>query len=141
MLGFSAGGNLTAVTCTNSDRRAYDPIDDVDKVSCRPDFAVLVYPAWLAQEDKPELVPEVPVNETTPPMFLAHAGDDPIKVDASVVMYQALKRAKVPAELHVYATGGHGFGMRPSAHPCSHWPERCAEWMKNQKLLEGSAKR
>ncbi len=136
MLGFSAGGNLTAVASTNWQQRAYEPIDDVDKVDCRPDFAVLVYPAWLAREDRPELVDEVPVDQTTPPMFLAHAGDDPIKVDASVVMYQALQRAKVPAELHVYATGGHGFGLRPSAHPCSHWPERCGEWMKNQKLLE-----
>ena len=135
MLGFSAGGNLTAVACTNSERRAYEPIDEVDKVSCRPDFAILIYPAWLAKEDKPELVAEVPVNEKTPPMFLAHAGDDPIKVDASVVMYQALKRAGVPADLHVYTTGGHGFGLRPSANPCSHWPERCAEWMRNQKLI------
>jgi acetyl esterase/lipase len=112
----------------------------VDKVSCRPDFAILIYPAWLAKEDKPELVPEVPVNDKTPPMFLAHAGDDPIKPDASVVMYQALKRAGVPAELHIYASGGHGFGLRPSANPCSHWPERCAEWMRNQKLIPAADK-
>ena len=73
-------------------------------------------------------------------MFLAHAGDDPIKADDSVVMYLALQRAKVSAELHVYAKGGHGFGMRASDDPCSHWPERCAEWMRSQKLLDRTAK-
>jgi acetyl esterase/lipase len=140
MLGFSAGGNLAAITSTGYDHRAYDAIDEADKISCRPDFAILIYPAWLSRETKDELVPEVVVTEKTPPMFLAHAGDDPIKVDASVVMYLALQRAKVPAELHVYAKGGHGFGMRASDDPCSHWPERCAEWMRSQKLLDRPAK-
>jgi acetyl esterase/lipase len=140
MLGFSAGGNLTAIACTNFDKRAYEPLDEVDQVSCRPDFAVLVYPAWLTQEGKDELVPELRVSKDTPPMFMAHAGDDPIKVDSSVLLYLALKRAGVPADLHVYAAGGHGFGLRPSEQPCSTWPQRCAEWMRSQKLLTPTAK-
>ncbi len=136
LLGFSAGGNLTAVASTHFDKRAYEAIDDADKLSCRPDFGVLIYPAWLENGDS--VVPEVPVTAQTPPMFLAHANDDPINAESSVMMYLALKRAKVPAELHLFAKGGHGFGLRKSDHPCSEWPQRCEEWMKSQGLLKSS---
>ncbi len=136
MLGFSAGGHLTAWASTNFDRRAYEPADAVDKVSCRPDFAVLVYPAYLVAKEKDELSPEVRVTKETPPMFLAHAGDDPFRPQNSVLTYLALKRVGVPAELHVYASGGHGFGLRPSDRPCSTWPQRCGEWLKDQGLLK-----
>lgn len=140
MLGFSAGGNLTALACTHYDHRTYEPADDVDKVSCRPDFGVLVYPAWLVEESKDhpdQLKPEFPVNDRTPQMFLVHAGDDGITAANSALMYLALKKAGVPAELHVYATGGHGFGLRPSDKPCSTWPQRCEAWMRSQGLLKG----
>jgi acetyl esterase/lipase len=136
MLGFSAGGHLTAWTATSFDHRAYEPVDDVDRVSCRPDFAVLVYPGYLVRDKKHELAEEIRVSDKTPPTFLAHAGDDPVSPENSIAMYLALKKAGVRAELHVYASGGHGFGLRPSDRPCSHWPERCGEWMKSQKLLE-----
>lgn len=135
MLGFSAGGHLTAWASTNFDRRAYEPADAVDKVSCRPDFAVLVYPAYLVKKDADELRPDIRVSKSTPQTFLAHAGDDPVDARNSVVLYLALKKAKVPAELHVYSSGGHGFGLRPSRRPCSTWPQRCAEWMKDRGLL------
>jgi acetyl esterase/lipase len=137
MLGFSAGGHLTAWAATNFDKRAYDPIDEVDKVSCRPDFAVLVYPGGVVVRDKDELAPEIRVTKTTPPCFFAHAGDDRVRPENSAVMYLALKKAGVPAELHVYASGGHGFGLRPSDKPCSTWPQRCAEWLKSQGFLKG----
>jgi acetyl esterase/lipase len=78
----------------------------------------------------------VRVRKEVPPMFFAHAGDDGVVAENSVVTYLALKKAGVPAELHVYASGGHGFGLRPSARPCSTWPQRCAEWMKAQGLLK-----
>jgi acetyl esterase/lipase len=104
-------------------------------VSCRPDFAVLVYPAYLQAKDKDELMPDIRVTAESPPTFFAHASNDGVKSDNSVIMYLALKRAGVPAELHVYATGGHGFGLRPSDQPCSTWPARCADWMRNQGLL------
>lgn len=136
MLGFSAGGNLTAKACTNYQESAYKPIDDADKESCRPDFGVLVYPAWLIDDKTGELSPAFPVDAHTPQMFLAHAGDDGISSLSSVGMYTALKKAKVPAELHVYATGGHGFGLRPTDKPCSTWPLNCGEWMKSQGLLK-----
>jgi len=136
MLGFSAGGHLTAAVSTNFDKRSYEPQDEIDKVSCRPDFTVLIYPAYLTLKDKADLAPEIRVSAETPPTFFAHAGNDPVKADNSIHMYLALKQAKVPAELHVYAAGGHGFGLRPSEQPCSTWPQRCAEWLKTQKLLQ-----
>jgi acetyl esterase/lipase len=133
MLGFSAGGHLTAWTATNYDRRSYEAADDVDKVSCRPDFTVLVYPAWLTKGN--DMAPDIRVSKQTPQTFLAHAANDPISVDSSVMMFQALRKAGVAAELHVYASGGHGFGLRVSRGPAATWPARCADWMKDRGLL------
>jgi len=140
ILGFSAGGHLTAATATNFDKRAYEASDDIDKISCRPDFAVLVYPAYLIVPDKDELAADIRVRKECPPMFFVHAGDDRVKADNSVLMYLALKRAGVPAELHIYASGGHGFGLRVSAEPCSTWPLRCADWLRTQGFLKASSK-
>jgi acetyl esterase/lipase len=136
MLGFSAGGHLTAWASTNYDKRVYEPIDDLDKVSCRPDFTVLIYPAYLTNKTKDALLPEIRVTKETPPTFFAHAWNDGVPAEGSILMYLALKKENVPADLHVYATGGHGFGLRPSDKPCSKWPERCGEWMKSQGLLK-----
>ncbi len=141
ILGFSAGGHLSAHTATNFDKRAYKPIDDVDQASCRPDFVVLVYPAYLtSKKDRTKLNPEIRVSDKTPPMFFAHAGNDPIAADNSIQLYLALKKAKVPAELHVYTQGGHGFGLRKSDLPCSTWPKSCEAWMRTQKLLGTKSK-
>lgn len=139
ILGFSAGGHLAASTSTNFDKRVYEEIDPTDRVSCRPDFAVLVYPAYLASKDT--LSADIRASDKTPPIFFAHAGDDRISAENSVALYLALKRAGVPAELHVYATGGHGFGLRPSDKACSKWPQRCEEWMRNQNLLAPAARK
>ncbi len=136
MLGFSAGGHLTAWTATNFDKRAYEPVDEIDKVSCRPDFAVLVYPAYLLGKDRRELAPDIRVTKDSPQMFLVHAANDPISADNSIIMDLFLRKAGVSAELHVYASGGHGFGLRPSAEPCSTWPQRCADWMRSRRLLK-----
>ncbi|MHB1424037.1 MAG: alpha/beta hydrolase [Gemmataceae bacterium] len=136
ILGFSAGGHLSAWAATQFDKRAYEPMDDVDKVDCRPDFAVLIYPGYLVEKDKDELNPNIRVRKECPPMFLAHASNDGVTSENSVRMYQALKRAGVPAELHLYATGGHGFGLRPSDKPCSTWPKSCEAWMRSQGLLK-----
>ena len=133
MLGFSAGGNLTAFACTNYDKRAYEAIDEIDRISCRPDFGVLLYPAWLVRKDTEELEPELRVDAKTPPMFLVHADNDGLSAANSAAMYLALKRAKVPTELHIYNTGGHGFGLRPTTQPCSTWPDRCEAWMKGRE--------
>ena len=140
ILGFSAGGHVSAVASTNFDKRSYATIDAVDQVSCRPDFAVLIYPAYLAIEGKLDLSPELTASEQTPPTFLAHASDDPVSADSSVAYYAALKKAKASAELHIYAVGGHGFGLRPSGDPCSTWPQRCEEWMRRQGFLASGSR-
>lgn len=141
VLGFSAGGHLAASVSTGFDRRAYEPVDAVDRSRCRPDFAVLVYPGGLLAPDEEALAPEIRVRKECPPMFLVHAGDDPVKAENSVLMYLALKRAGVPAELHVYTSGGHGFALRPGTLPCSAWPQRCADWLRTQGFLKSVSAR
>jgi len=133
ILGFSAGGHLSATAATNWDQRQYAAVDAADEVSCRPDFAVLVYPAYLVEADK--LSPEIRVTSDAPPTFFAHAGNDRIGPENSIALYLALKKAGVPAELHVYADGGHGFGLRDLKLPVSDWPQHCANWMKSRGLI------
>jgi acetyl esterase/lipase len=138
MLGFSAGGHLTAWTATNSDKRSYEAVDDADKQSCRPDFVVLVYPAYLIQKGKPDVLAEdIRPSKETPPTFFAHAYNDGISPENSIALFLALKRLGVPAELHVYSTGGHGFGLRPSPSASSTWPARCEDWLRAQGVLPG----
>lgn len=137
MIGFSAGGHLALATATSFEKRTYAPVDDLDKVSCRPDFAIAAYSGYLKAKDKDELSPGLRVPAGTPPVFLAHGGDDLISDPShSVVMYLALKRAGVPAELHVYATAAHDFGVRSSDHPCSTWTQACAKWLGHQGFLK-----
>ena len=137
IVGFSAGGHLAIATATNFEKRSYEPIDEVDNVSCRPDFAVLVYPGYLKAKDKDELAPGLRIPAGTPPVFLAHGGADIISPpEHSVLMYLALRRAGVPAELHVYANTAHDFGVRPSSHPCSAWTESCANWLRHMGFLK-----
>jgi len=139
MLGFSAGGHLTAHTTTNSDRRSYEAIDEVDKVSSRPDFMVLIYPAYLTTKAADALAPEIRVTKDTPPTFMIHASDDPISPENSAMLYLALKRAKVPAELHIYTSGGHGYGLRRTEQPVTSWPQRLEEWLGRQGILKPAA--
>ena len=137
MVGFSAGGHLAIAAATSFEKRTYEPIDEVDKISCRPDFAILAYPGYLKAKDKDELAPGLRIPAGTPPVFLAHGGDDIISPPQhSVLMYLALKQAGVPAELHVYATAAHDFGVRASDHPCSTWTEACANWLRHQGFLK-----
>lgn len=134
VLGFSAGGHLAASLATNFNRRAYDAKDAVDQENCRPDFAVLVYPAYLL--DGNQLSAGIPVSDKTPPMFIAAAWDDESFVRNSPHMWLALKQAGVQAELHLYESGGHGFGLRPTGKPSAEWPKRCAEWLNGRGLLK-----
>jgi acetyl esterase/lipase len=139
MMGFSAGGHLTAAAATNFDKRAYEPVDAADRESCRPDFAVMVYPGGVIARGSEQLAPEIRVSKETPPSFFAHAGNDRVAAENSIMMYLALHKAGVPAELHVYSTGGHGFGLRPSPNPVSTWPKRCEEWLRSQGILRPAA--
>ena len=132
VLGFSAGGHLSADISTHFDKRAYTPIDAADKQSCRPDFAVLLYPGHLWIDDRRfELNPNVPVTHNTPPTFIVQAENDPVdSVNNSLVYYIALKNAGVPAKMHLYAQGGHAFGLRHTQLPITAWPQLVETWLR-----------
>jgi acetyl esterase/lipase len=136
VLGFSAGGHLAAAISTHYDKRLYDPIDDADKLSCRPDFAVVIYPGYLALAEK-NFAPNADINPTadTPPTFIVQAEDDPVHVENAVVYFLALKNAKVPAELHIYAKGGHGYGLRRTELPVTTWPQAVETWLHTIGVL------
>ena len=137
MVGFSAGGHLAIATATSFEKRTYGPIDEVDKISCRPDFAIGAYSGYLKAKDKEQIAPGLRIPPGTPPIFLAHGGADIISPpEHSVLMYLALKKAGIPAELHIYATAAHDFGVRPSNHPCSTWTLACATWLRHQGFLK-----
>ena len=140
ILGFSAGGHLAAWTAASrGEKRTYEPVDAADQLSDRPDFTVLIYPAYLTVKGSDMLSPEVGVTSATPPTFLAMAGDDAITVDGSLAYVAALKKAKIPVELHIYDSGGHGFGMNPTGRPAAAWPDRLADWMRGRGLLKAAA--
>lgn len=132
IMGFSAGGHVAALASTRFDQPSYAPLDDADRLSCRPDFSLLIYPAYLtvADEQGERLAPEATVTAKTPPAFLMQTQDDSVKVESSVYYYLALKKAKVPGELHVYPTGGHGYGMRLEGVDAATWPQRAADWLR-----------
>jgi acetyl esterase/lipase len=136
VLGFSAGGHLAAALSTHFDKRLYDPIDAADELSCRPDFAVVVYPGYLALEEQGMAPnPEIHPTENTPPTFIVQAEDDPVHVENATNYFLALKNAKVPAELHVYAEGGHGYGLRRTELPVTTWPKTVETWLHTIKVL------
>jgi acetyl esterase/lipase len=142
IIGFSAGGHLAIATATSFEKRTYEPVDDIDKMSCRPDFAIPVYSGYLKAKDKAELAPGLHVPAGTPPVFLVHGGADLISdPEHSVLMYLALKRAGIPAELHIYAGAAHDFGVRPSDQPCSTWTQACALWLRHQGFLKPKTER
>lgn len=129
VLGFSAGAHLSAALSTHFDQRLYDRVDAADDQSCRPDFAVIVYPGYLAlSEQNMAANPEIHVTSQTPPSFIVQAEDDPVHVENSTVYFLLLKNAKVPAELHLYAEGGHGYGLRPTELPVTRWPKLVEQW-------------
>jgi acetyl esterase/lipase len=137
MVGFSAGGHLAVATAAGFEKRTYEPVDDIDKTSCRPDFAIGVYSGYFKEE---LAAGRLRVPAKTPPIFLAHGGEDFISSpEHSVVMYQSLKRAGVSAELHIYAGAAHDFGVRPVANPCSTWTHSCIAWLRGQKLLKAAS--
>jgi acetyl esterase/lipase len=136
VLGFSAGGHLAAAISTHYEKRLYDPIDAADTLSCRPDFAVIVYPSYLALADK-NFAPNPDINPTanTPPTFIVQAEDDPVHVENATVYFLQLKNAKVPAELHIYSKGGHGYGLRRTELPVTTWPQSVETWLHTIAIL------
>ena len=130
VLGFSAGGHLAAALSTHFDQRLYPVVDAADQLSCRPDFAIIIYPGYLSIAEKDfAFNPDIPVTASVPPTFLVQAEDDPVHVENVLYYFLALKKAGVPAELHVYTKGGHGYGLRPTSSPVTLWPELAAKWL------------
>jgi len=155
LMGFSAGGHLTATAGTHFDAGKTDAADAIDRASCRPDFLVLGYAvisftqyvhkgsltALLGDKPDPKLVEnlsnELQVTAQTPPTFLFHTNaDTTVPAENSVMFYMALRKAGVPAEMHIYEHGAHGAGLAPTDEALSSWPARLADWMRGRGLLK-----
>ena len=132
VLGFSAGGHLVAAMSTHFKQRLYPAVDAADKESCRPDFAVAIYPGHLSlAASSLGLNPDIHVTRQTPPTFLLQAEDDPVdRVEHSLAYYAALKKAGAPVEMHLYAQGGHAFGLRRTKLPITGWPQLVETWLR-----------
>lgn len=141
MIGFSAGGHLVGAAATNFSQRAYEPSDEVDQVSCRPDFGVMAYSGYFVLDDKQQLSSTVKLVTDAPPLFFVHAADDAVSaVENSLVFHLRLQQAGIKSETHIFATGGHGFGVRRDGGPCAGWTTNCADWLRSQGMLaSGSA--
>jgi acetyl esterase/lipase len=136
VLGFSAGAYLSAAISNIYDKRVYDPMDAADQLSCKPDFSVVIYPGYLSLAEQNFIAnPAIQPTASTPPTFILQAEDDPVHVENAVTYFMALKNARVPAELHIYAQGGHGYGLRPRDLPIMGWPKLVETWLHTIKVL------
>ncbi len=136
IMGFSAGAHLSATLSTNYAPRTYQPVDAADKTNCRPDFVMLIYPAYLTvKAENDRVADELHVSNNTPPTLLIQTEDDPIRVESSLFYYLALKNAHVPAEMHLYATGGHGYGMRSTGSGIAKWPALAENWLHTYGII------
>ena len=135
VLGFSAGGQVAAVLHTAEGKAAYESLDSIDEHSCQPDFSLLVYP-WRVYDAKTKaLLPQIRFTKKTPPAFIVHTHDDASTSLGSVLIYAGLKRNGVPAELHIFQNGGHGYGMRSvPGSDIGTWPARATDWLKRRGL-------
>ncbi len=132
VIGFSAGGYMVANISTHFKQRAYTPVDAADKESCRPDFAIALYPGHLPVKNTFVLTPTIHFTNETPPTFLLQAENDPIDtVDNSLLYYISLKNAGVPVEMHLYTNGGHAFGLRRTHFEITTWPTLVERWLKS----------
>lgn len=134
VLGFSAGGHLAAML-SNHPERTYDKIDSADALNCQPNFTALIYPGYLTTEsDRTKLAPELIITRETPQAFILITGDDPVHAENALVYAAALQKEKVPYALHIYPTGGHGYGLRKTREAVTTWPERFEEWFIGRGL-------
>jgi acetyl esterase/lipase len=135
VLGFSAGGVTAALAAIQKGQRLYEPSDESDETSCVANFAMLIYPGSTVQKDG-SLKSEYAVDKDTPPMFFVHAADDRVTCLSSVALFTALTKSGVSAELHIYSSGGHGYGLRPTVFPVTHWPKRAEAWLRQIKMCK-----
>jgi acetyl esterase/lipase len=138
VMGFSAGGHLAFMTGTQFNETTYDRVDDADDLSARPDFLCPIYAAYLGndyQDDRAQLGSLVKITSETPPTFMAVTMDDKFRGVQAAMLLAEFKKAGVPAEAHIYGSGGHGYGIRPSEKPVSTWHLRLHDWMMARGLL------
>ena len=136
MLGFSAGGNLTVMTCLHGSEHTYPMDEKLDVENSIPSFAIPVYPAYLVERgSEGPLLSDITVKDTSPPLCLVHAADDPWTASGSFLLAVEYKKHDIPCEVHVYAKGGHGFGMKKKGLPVDAWPHRVIEWMDSMGYL------
>lgn len=135
VMGFSAGAHLAAMASTAYDERTYPAVDAADNASLRPDFCVLIYPAYLDGENF-SISPELKVTEKTPPTFIVQTQDDHRLLNSSIFYYYALKEAKVPVAMSLYPSGGHGYGLRNTGDLVNEWPFRVMSWLRDIKMVE-----
>jgi acetyl esterase/lipase len=139
MLGFSAGGNLTVMTCLHGSEHTYPMDEKLDVENSIPSFAIPVYPAYLVERgSEGPLLSDITVKDTSPPLCLVHAADDPWTASGSFLLAVEYKKHDIPCEVHVYAKGGHGFGMKKNGLPVDAWPHRVIEWMDSMGYLTGT---
>jgi acetyl esterase/lipase len=137
VMGFSAGGSLSARASTLFNKRTYTPVDKSDSLSCRPSFTMLIYPAYLDQGPDLSLTPELELSKEVPPVFIFQTADDPYG-NSALVMAGALRNAKLLVELHLLNTGGHGYGLRPGKIAAETWPILAEKWLKTTLKEEQS---
>jgi acetyl esterase/lipase len=137
LLGFSAGGHATLMAATHFDSTTYPKQDESDDLSCRPDFIIPIYPAYMKDNSDPsKLSSDLAITSNTPPMFLIHAFDDKDRSIHAALLFAEFKKAGVASELHIFSKGGHGYGLRPSANPVAQWPKRCFDWLLTSGWLQ-----
>jgi len=138
ILGFSAGGHLSIMAATHWRQKTYTEVDEADRLSCRPDFVIPIYAAYLAdgyRDDRAELGQLVTVDSQTPPAFIAATWDDRMRGAQSALLFVRLREAGVPAALHLFTRGGHGYALRPTGGPVDDWPRLCAAWLRSEGWL------
>jgi len=146
VLGFSAGGHLTMMTATHFDEKIYEPVDEIDQTSARPDFVIPIYPAYMMADEKERsrdvgLAPEMTIREDMPPVFISVTDDDENRAAASARIYIAMKEVGVSCELHIFAKGGHGYGLRSATRgPAAGWDRLLTDWLNVNGFLKAKQK-
>ncbi len=136
VMGFSAGGHLSARASTSYSQNSYDPLDKIDEISAKPNFTILIYPAWIDNRKDYGLAKEFKVDAQTPTAFIVQAQNDTGLVNSSIAYYLALKEAGVDADLHLYSKGGHAYGLLQNGLPIDNWHKSLTDWLAFKKLCE-----
>lgn len=140
VIGFSAGGHLATRLSTDFKGNTYTKVDSADTEKCRPDFSILMYPAYLENKEKHNLATEIKILQKIPPTFIVQTKDDSSFVGGTILYDQALNDAGIPSLFHLFPEGGHGYGIWPSEYEVSTWPKLCEKWLKEYGIIKEGPK-